>query len=175
MLYKYYRKLLWLSYRLNITFKFFLKIFIIFKVFSISYDIYLGYYPKIFNDQGFLLRFYEFLNYLDFIFLNYYHEVFFFFLVFCILSNYYWPYFFDVRIRRWHVSLRKTAEKEAKRLYNEKLNVFFNFEKKFKAKLDKYFWPFSEEDRVYRKKARIRRKKYRKGIRAFLRKLKKKK
>lgn len=176
MFYKLYKKILWLGYRLNITFKFFFKIFFVFKIISIFYDIYLGHYPKIFNDQGMHMRFNDLINYLDLIFLNYYREALFFIFVFFFIAIYSWPHFFDVRVWREHVYIRKAAEKEAKRLISAKLRVYFEFEKKFKAGLNKYFWPFYEEKRVYTKKARLKRKRYKKGeVKKFLKKFLRKK
>lgn len=79
--------LLWLSYRINKTLVFIIKFSFSFKFLSISYDYYLGLYPRIFNDTGFFLRFMELYNYLyDLLGVYYFESLFVFFMFIAVFS-----------------------------------------------------------------------------------------
>ena len=106
MLYKILLKILWLGYRLNLTFRFWFKYIVLFKLCSICYDYYLGCYPKIFNDQGFYLKFNIFYNYICNYYIFYSYDIYFFlFLLFIYLFSV-WPNFFEIRETRDHLNYK---------------------------------------------------------------------
>ena len=107
MLYNILIKILWLGYRLSITFKFFFKYFFIFKLSSIFYDYYLGFYPKIFNDQGFFMQLNIFYNFLKNNIFFYYFDIFFILFILFFYLLIFWPFFFEIRVIRDHLEVVK--------------------------------------------------------------------
>lgn len=97
MLFKWFLKLLWLVYRLRLFFTFVIKIILIYKIFSIFLDIYLGFYPKIFNDIGLKLFLEKFYNWLDLHFFFYPKFINIIILFFFIYIYIFWPFFKEIR------------------------------------------------------------------------------
>lgn len=141
MLFNLFKKFLWLSYRLKLTFLFFFKIFLIFKIFSIFLDIYLGFYPKIFNDLGVKIFLQFFFEWLNLNFLNY--PIFFYFSVFlfCIYLYIYFPYYIEVRKPYEHIKIARELQEKIKK-EDKKLNITLLKEKEIKKSIRKNFKKF---------------------------------
>lgn len=134
MLYNTLIKVLWLSYRLGLTFNFFFKYVVFYKVSSISYDIYLGHYPRIFNDQGLWVLFFKWrLYFLNEVYL-FHAGVTFFLLLFLFYLFMLWPTFVETRSMREHLDKDFKRGKENKRVNKKEAKL-----KEVELSLDKKF------------------------------------